>query len=139
MKNRWIDQIKFDAQGLIPAVIQDSRSRQVLMVAYMNRQAVLKTIKIGKAHFYSRSRKKIWLKGETSGHFQRVKQIALDCDGDALLVSVTQVSGACHAGYRSCFFRRLSKNSRWVVEGKRIFDPGKVYEVSQVSGVRSQE
>ncbi len=120
-------EIRFDSKGLIPAIVQDSASGEVLMVAYMNRQALKKTLSTGKTHFYSRSRRRIWLKGESSKHFQRVKRISLDCDGDALLVQVHQTGGACHTGYRSCFFRRLAQGRRWVVQGKKVFDPGKVY------------
>lgn len=124
----WLRMVKFDRNGLVPAIVQDSKSGQVLMVAYMNRPALEKTVKSGKTHFYSRSRKRIWLKGETSGHFQQVKQIALDCDGDALLVRVRPKGGACHEGYASCFFRRLNgSRGRWQVVGKRVFNPKKVY------------
>jgi len=127
MRKSWIDEVKFDADGLVPAVIQDARSNEVLMVAYMNQEALLKTLKTGKAHFYSRSRKRLWLKGETSGHTQKVKEISLDCDGDTLLVKVAQIGGACHEGYRSCFFRSLSKGKAWRIKGRRLFDPGQVY------------
>ncbi|MBI3318222.1 MAG: phosphoribosyl-AMP cyclohydrolase [Candidatus Omnitrophica bacterium] len=127
MSRTWVDEIKFDAQGLVPAVIQDAVSKEVLMVAYMNREALLKTLRTGKAHFYSRSRRRIWLKGETSGHFQRVRGVALDCDGDTLLLKVTQTGGACHAGYRSCFYRRLDAERDWKVVGRKLFDPDKVY------------
>ncbi|MCM8779317.1 MAG: phosphoribosyl-AMP cyclohydrolase [Candidatus Omnitrophica bacterium] len=99
--------LKFDAQGLIPAVIQDYKSGEVLMVAYMNKTSLKKTIKSGKTHFWSRSRKKLWLKGETSGNFQIVKGIFYDCDGDCLLVKVRQIGLACHTGNRSCFYRKL--------------------------------
>jgi phosphoribosyl-AMP cyclohydrolase len=102
-----LKKLKFDAQGLIPAIIQDYRKRDVLMVAYMNRHAVRKTIILGKTCFWSRSRKKYWVKGETSGHFQFVKSISYDCDMDALLIKVKQVGVACHTGNRSCFYRRL--------------------------------
>ena len=124
---RWLKEVKFDDAGLIPAIIQDARSGEVLMVAYMNREALLKTLKTGKTHFYSRSRRKLWLKGESSGHIQTVKRIALDCDGDTLLVSVGQKGGACHTGYRTCFFRRLSPRKQWKPAGRRLFDPDKVY------------
>lgn len=127
MKKSWIDQIKFDSAGLVPAVVQDARSKEVLMVAYMNKEALLKTLRTAKAHFYSRSRRRIWLKGETSGHVQRVKSIALDCDGDTLLASVSQTGGACHAGYRTCFYRRLDAKKSWKVVGRKLFDPTKVY------------
>ncbi len=127
MKKSWVDQIKFDSTGLIPAVIQDARSKEVLMVAYMNKESFLKTLKTGKTHFYSRSRRKIWLKGETSGHLQQVKKIALDCDGDTLLVSVSQTGGACHAGYRTCFYRTSRNGQELKITEKKRFDPRKVY------------
>ena len=128
-RNNWVDEIKFDDQGLVPAVIQDARTKEVLMVAYMNREAVEETLKARKTHFYSRSRRKMWLKGESSGHFQKVKRIALDCDGDCLVVGVEQLGGACHTGYRTCFYRTL-KRGRWGVVGRRLFDPDQVYNVS---------
>lgn len=101
----FLDSLKFDANGLIPAVVQDAANKDVLMVAYMNREAVKKTITGGKATYFSRSREKLWLKGETSGHFQHVRRIYFDCDRDALLLEVEQVGSACHKGYRSCFYR----------------------------------
>ena len=134
VSSKWLKEIKFDANGLVPAIVQDAKSGQVLMMAYMGRQAVLKTLKTGKTHFYSRSRKKSWLKGESSGHYQLVKQIALDCDGDTLLIKVTQKGGACHTGFYSCFFRHLHmshsfKNLKtaWKIKGKKVFDPQAVY------------
>ncbi len=127
MSKSWLDEIGFDRNGLVPAIIEDAKTHEALMMAWMNREAVEKTLKTKKAHFYSRSRKKLWLKGESSGHIQRVKRIALDCDGDTLLVSVHQTGGACHAGYRSCFYRRLSAGKRWKAAGRRLFDPNKVY------------
>lgn len=126
MKKNWIDQLKFDANGLVPAVIQDAGTNEVLMVAYMNREAVQKTLRTKKTHFYSRSRKKMWLKGESSGHIQKVKGIRLDCDGDCLVVTVAQVGGACHTGYRTCFYRRLEQGA-WKEKGRKLFDPDKVY------------
>ncbi|MBI3312137.1 MAG: phosphoribosyl-AMP cyclohydrolase [Candidatus Omnitrophica bacterium] len=127
----WIDQIKFDENGLVPAVIQDAWTRDVLMVAYMNREAVEKTLRTKKTHFYSRSRRKMWLKGEISGHIQKVKKIALDCDGDCLVVAVTQMGGACHTGYRTCFFRLLKNGRSWKETGRKLFDPDKVYGKGQ--------
>ena len=127
MKPELLRSIKFDSSGLVPAVIQDIRSKEVLMVAYMNREAVEKPLKTQKAHFYSRSRKKIWLKGESSGHIQRVKKILIDCDGDTLLVQVQQIGGACHTGYRTCFFRNGTGGKEWKEFGRRLFDPEKVY------------
>lgn len=123
-----VDKLKFDKDGLIPAVIQDYKNDELLMVAYMNKEAVRKTIKTKKTHFYSRSRKKLWLKGETSGHIQKVKSILVDCDMDCLLIKAEQVGGACHTGYRSCFYRKVEGN-RLKVIGEKIFDPEKVYKV----------
>lgn len=102
-----LNMVKFNADGLIPAVTQDIRTDEVLMLAYMNEESLRKTIETGKAHYYSRSRQKLWLKGETSGHFQQVRSISLDCDGDTLLLKVEQTGAACHTGHRSCFFTRL--------------------------------
>lgn len=101
------DLVKFNADGLIPAVTQDIRTDEVLMLAYMNEESIRKTIETGKAHYYSRSRQKLWLKGETSGHFQQVRSISVDCDGDTLLLKVEQTGAACHTGHRTCFFTRL--------------------------------
>jgi phosphoribosyl-AMP cyclohydrolase len=102
-----IKTLKFDKNGLIPAIIQDYKDNEVLMVAYMNLESLRRTIKLGKACYWSRSRQEYWVKGETSGHFQFVKSIAYDCDLDALLIKVRQVGVACHTGNRSCFYRRL--------------------------------
>ena len=99
------DQLKFNADGLIPAIIQDHATGRVLMMAWMNRASLETTLATGKTHFWSRSRQKFWMKGETSGHTQTVKDIAFDCDGDTLLLQVEQIGAACHEGYRSCFFR----------------------------------
>jgi len=101
--------IKYDANGLIPAVVQDATTNEVLMVAYMNEESLKLTLSTGKTHFWSRSRKKLWLKGETSGHFQAVKEIFLDCDLDTVLVKVDQTGVACHTGHRSCFYRKLTE------------------------------
>ncbi|MGE4357377.1 MAG: phosphoribosyl-AMP cyclohydrolase [Candidatus Omnitrophota bacterium] len=109
-KLKRIPKLKFDERGLIPAVIQDYKTGEVLMVAYMNKLSLKKTRETGKTHFWSRSRNKLWLKGETSGNFQIVKKIFYDCDGDCLLVKVRQVGGiACHTGNRSCFYREIKK------------------------------
>jgi phosphoribosyl-ATP pyrophosphohydrolase/phosphoribosyl-AMP cyclohydrolase len=104
----WIDMLKFDDDGLIPAVVQDADSLQVLMVAYMNRESIEKTIGEGRTCFWSRSRKALWVKGETSGHFQSVRAVYCDCDRDCLLIQVDQTGAACHTGQRSCFFTRLT-------------------------------
>ena len=114
-------------QGLVPAIVQDWKTGEVLMIAYMNAESWAKTQETGKACFWSRSRQKLWLKGETSGHVQLVKEIYLDCDNDALLLKVEQVGGAaCHTGYRTCFYRQIV-NGRTVTKGERVFDPKEVY------------
>ena len=113
--------------GLIPVIVQDVFTNEVLMMAYMNRDAWEKTLKTQKACFWSRSRKKLWLKGETSGHVQEVREIYLDCDQDTLLLKVEQKGGAaCHTGYRSCFHQRY-RDGVWTVSGERVFDPKEVY------------
>ena len=123
-----IRKVKFDKNGLVPAIIQDVKTAQVLMVAYMNRLALKKTLETGKTHFFSRSRKKLWLKGESSGHIQKVRGLFLDCDGDAVLVKVAQNKAACHTGYYSCFYREMDlKKGQLKIKGKRIFDPKKIY------------
>jgi phosphoribosyl-AMP cyclohydrolase len=106
-KHAAVSKLKFDKHGLIPAVIQDKKSGQILMVAYMNKLSLKKTLATGLAHYWSRSRKCLWLKGETSGHFQKVKQIYFDCDKDTLLIKIEQIGVACHTGERSCFFTQL--------------------------------
>ena len=115
------------AGGLVTAVIQDQASGRVLMVGYMNEEAFRKTVATGFATFYSRSRQKLWLKGETSGHRLVVKQIATDCDNDAVLVQVEALGpGVCHEGYESCFFRKL-ENGNWQIADARAYDPDAVY------------
>ena len=103
------DKLKFDDKGLIPAIIQEQGSGRVLMMAWMNRDSLEKTVATGKTHFWSRSRQAFWMKGGTSGHTQEVKNIAFDCDGDTLLIQVEQIGAACHEGYRSCFFRSVEQ------------------------------
>lgn len=119
------DGIKWDAQGLIPVVVQDERTGDVVMVAYMNAEALDLTVSTKKAHYYSRSRKKLWLKGETSGHFQEVHSILLDCDGDTLLLKIDQKVAACHTGYWSCFYRTWREG--WTEVGEKVFDEKTVY------------
>jgi phosphoribosyl-AMP cyclohydrolase len=107
-KSRFsLKSLKFDKQGLIPAIIQDYKTGEVFMLAYMNKESLKKTVKLGKTCFWSRSRKKYWVKGETSGHFQFVKSIAYDCDMDCLLIKVRQLGVACHTGNSSCFYRKI--------------------------------
>jgi phosphoribosyl-AMP cyclohydrolase len=117
-------ELAFDAQGLLPAVAQDAESGDVLMLAYANREALERTRETGLAHYYSRSREELWQKGATSGHVQRVREVRVDCDGDALLYRVEQDGGACHTGFESCFYRTVDGE----VVGNRVFDPDDVYE-----------
>src|ERR1700735_1798376 len=105
MNSNLFDNLKFDANGLIPAIVQEQATGRVLMMAWMNRASLESTIATGKTHFWSRSRQKFWMKGESSGHTQAVKDISFDCDGDTLLIQVEQIGAACHEGYKSCFFR----------------------------------
>ena len=123
-----IGKLKFDANGLIPAICVDHENKQILQVAYMNAESFGKTLETGKATFFSRSRQKLWVKGEQSGHTQTIKTIYLDCDGDALVVEVSQIGGACHMGYRSCFFRELADDGQWEVIAEKVFDPDEVYK-----------
>lgn len=126
---KFIEELKFDSQGLIPAIVQDYEDGQILMLAYMNAESLEKTIATGKTCFWRRSQKRLWIKGEESGHFQKVKEIFFDCDGDTLLVKVEQLGGAaCHMGYRSCFFRKVNKKGEYDIVGKKVFDPSKVYK-----------
>jgi phosphoribosyl-AMP cyclohydrolase len=113
--------------GLIPVVVQDKKNKDILMVAYANEEAVELTVTSGFAHYYSRSRHKIWKKGEESGHFQRVVRILVDCDGDCLVYEVEQTGAACHTGYRSCFYRTLDG----AVVLQKVFDPEKVYHTGR--------
>jgi phosphoribosyl-AMP cyclohydrolase len=122
-----LDILKYDDNGLIPAVIQDAQTGEVLMVAYMNQTALAMTIRTGKTHFWSRSRGKYWMKGESSGHVQEVQGVYTDCDADTVLVKVKQHGVACHEGYRSCFFRQLDASGDWKVIAKQEVDPEKVY------------
>ncbi|MFH1707740.1 MAG: phosphoribosyl-AMP cyclohydrolase [Planctomycetota bacterium] len=114
------------AKGLVTAVAQDAVTGEVLMVAFMNEEAFKRTVATGKAHYFSRSRNKLWLKGEESGHVQTVREIRVDCDGDAIVMKVAQKGAACHDGYISCFYRRL-EDGKAVVTAKPVFDPKAVY------------
>ncbi len=114
--------------GLIPAIVQDHETGEVLMLAYMNDVAWQKTLETGKATYWSRSRSELWVKGETSGNVQKVREIRIDCDNDAVLLMVEQIGkAACHTGYRSCFYRRVSGGNEEIV-GERVFDPKDVYK-----------
>ena len=114
-----LDQIKYNDAGLVPAIVQDAENGDVLMMAWMNRESLRRTIETGRATYWSRSRQSFWVKGETSGHFQHVKRIAVDCDMDTLLIWVDQVGAACHENYRSCFFRDIV-NGALVTNNERI-------------------
>ena len=120
---------KFDADGLIPAIAQDAKTGEILMVAYMNREALDHTIKTGCGTYYSRSRRKLWKKGEQSGHIQKVSQILVDCDQDCIILKVAVDSGQCHNGYQSCFYRAVKKGTTDQLEfiAKPVFDPDRVY------------
>lgn len=118
----FVDSLKYDADGLIPAVVQDDANGQVLMVAYMNRESVMRTLTSGRTCFWSRSRQKFWVKGETSGNVQVVKSLAVDCDKDCLLVKIDQTGAACHEGYRSCFFREVDKDGGETIVGEKLSD-----------------
>jgi phosphoribosyl-AMP cyclohydrolase len=121
------DAIRWNDEGLIPAIVQDAENGDVLMLAWMDEAALKDTLATGQTHFFSRSRRSRWHKGATSGHVQHVESITLDCDGDVLLIKARQVGGACHEGYRSCFFRRVGESGRLEMISEPIFDPGAVY------------
>jgi len=122
-----LKEIKFGPSGLIPVIIQDAETNEILMQAYMNEEALKISLDTGLVHFFSRSRKKLWRKGETSGHIQEIKEIFLDCDGDSLLIKAEQRVAACHLGYKSCFFRKLDKG-KWGIVAAKVFNPEKTYE-----------
>jgi phosphoribosyl-AMP cyclohydrolase len=119
--------LKWSAEGLIPAVVQDAETGDVLMMAWMDETALRRTLATGQTHFYSRSRKSSWHKGGTSGHVQDVEAIFVDCDADVLLIKARQVGGACHEGYRSCFFRRFDREGRLEIIAEPVFEAEKVY------------
>ncbi|NTV69351.1 MAG: phosphoribosyl-AMP cyclohydrolase [Azonexaceae bacterium] len=123
----WLEALKWDADGMIPAIAQDENGR-VVMFAYMNRESLQETLQCGNAVYWSRSRKRLWRKGEESGHFQKIHSIRTDCDGDVLLLSIEQVGGiACHTGRESCFFNELN-GDRWVPADPVLKDPKEIYK-----------
>ena len=122
----FIDSLKFNDAGLIPAIIQEEGTGRVLMMAWMNADSIRDTIETGKTHFWSRSRQKYWMKGESSGNTQQVKDVAYDCDGDTLLIQVEQVGAACHEGFKSCFFHSVKEDAGVVTE-ERLVDPEELY------------
>ncbi|MDP2265686.1 MAG: phosphoribosyl-AMP cyclohydrolase [Thiobacillus sp.] len=128
----WLDDIKWDAHGLVPAIAQDAASGEILMVAWMNREALEETARTQRGVYWSRSRNKLWRKGEESGHVQTVSEIRLDCDSDVVLLKIEQLGGiACHTGRRSCFFQKLDKDSQgqghWVTTTPVLKDPAEIY------------
>ena len=123
----WLDRVKWDEDGLVPAIAQDARSQRVLNLAWMNREALTRTIETGLAHYWSRSRGQLWRKGEQSGHLQNVKSLRIDCDADVVLMEVEQQGGiACHTGRQSCFYRRL-QDGQWIEVDPVIKDPREIY------------
>ena len=131
MSDAWLDRIKWQQDGLVPVVAQEAGSGRVLTLAWMNREALGKTVQSGEAHYWSRSRRKLWRKGEESGHVQKVKAIRLDCDDDVILLEVEQTGGiACHTGRHSCFFQRLD-GDKWVVTDSVLKDPKDIYKSSK--------
>ena len=128
MSDAWLDEVAWDEHGLVPAIAQEAGTGKLLMLAWMNREALAETVRSGRAVYWSRSRDKLWRKGEESGHVQHVREIRLDCDGDVVVLEVQQVGGiACHTGRRRCFFRRLD-NGAWVITEPVIRDPQEIYE-----------
>jgi phosphoribosyl-AMP cyclohydrolase len=122
-----LDKIKYDANGLVAAVMQDYENGEVLMVAYMNSESLKTTLETGKAHFWSRSRQKFWMKGESSGHTQEIKEVFIDCDGDCILFKIKQNVAACHTGFRSCFYRKWD-GEKLIETGEKLFDENDVYK-----------
>ncbi len=128
-KNLDVSEVKFNEDGLIPVIAQAAARGEVLMLAYMNRESLAHTLESGFVTYWSRSRQKLWKKGESSGHVQKLKSLALDCDGDALLVKIEQVGeAACHTGRRSCFYREAQPAGAWKVTSEPLFDPDEVYK-----------
>jgi len=124
----WLDDIKWDENGLVPAIAQDHQSGKILMMAWMNRESLALSVQEGRAIYWSRSRQKLWRKGEESGHVQQIKDIRLDCDNDVVLLSVEQVGGiACHTGRQACFYKQL-QNGRWVDVEPVLKDPQSIYK-----------
>ena len=126
----WIDEVRFDDAGLVPVIAQEAQSHDVLMFAFMNREALLRTVQTGEAHYFSRSRQRLWHKGESSGHIQRVHEVRLDCDNDVVLLKITQLGHdpgiACHTGRHACFFQKL-QDGAWHTVEPVLKDPSAIY------------
>jgi phosphoribosyl-AMP cyclohydrolase len=128
MSDNWLNKVNWAQDGLVPAVAQEAASGRVLTLAWMNREALKKTAQTGEAYYWSRSRRKLWHKGEESGHVQKVKSIRLDCDQDVILLEIEQTGGiACHTGRHSCFFQKL-ENGEWIVTDPVLRDPREIYQ-----------
>ena len=127
--NAWLDELTWDKDGLIPAIAQDADTGDVLMFAWMNRDALARTAETGEAVYFSRSRGKLWHKGEESGHTQKIREIRIDCDNDVVLLKIEQVGGiACHTGRRSCFFQKYFADGRWEAVEPVLKDPKEIYK-----------
>ncbi len=127
MAKDWLDEVGWNEEGLVPVIAQEAHTGRILMFAWMNRESLEQTLVTGEATYWSRSRKRLWRKGEESGHVQKIREIRLDCDEDAVLLSVEQVGGiACHTGRHNCFFRKLD-GGRWVITDPVIKEPGTIY------------
>ncbi len=127
MNNAWLDKISWTAEGLVPVIVQESATGDIIMFAWMNREALQRTAEGGEAVYWSRSRSRLWHKGEESGHVQKVKEIRMDCDADVILISVEQAGGiACHTGRHSCFFNKLD-NGQWVIDKPVLKSPEEIY------------
>jgi phosphoribosyl-AMP cyclohydrolase len=131
--------LKWNDEGLIPAIVQDAENGEVLMMAWMDERALKDTVATGQTHFFSRSRRSHWHKGATSGHIQQVESIRLDCDGDVILITARQIGGACHEGYRSCFFRRVGEKGGLEQISEPVFDATTVYQGKGDAGTASPD
>ncbi len=128
MSDAWLNKVNWSDDGLLPAIAQDAQTGEILMVAWMNREALKRTVETGEAVYWSRSRKKLWHKGEESGHTQKVLELRLDCDEDVLLMKIEQIGGiACHTGRRSCFFQKL-EHGQWLSVEPVLKDPHEIYK-----------
>lgn len=129
--SEWLNEIAWDTNGLVPVIAQDYQTNELLMFAWMNRESLQKTVEIQEAVYYSRSRKKLWHKGEESGHIQKVKEIRMDCDNDVLVIKVDQIGGiACHTGRHDCFFQKL-ENNQWISTEPVLKNPDEIYHKNQ--------
>lgn len=129
MNESWLDEVKWDDKGLVPAIAQDLETGRVMMFAWMNRESLMLSIQEQRAIYWSRSRQQLWRKGEESGHVQRLHELRLDCDGDVVLVVIEQIGGiACHTGRESCFFRKLDEKGQWQITDEVLKSPCSIYQ-----------